>query len=105
MEHFPPRVVCQGCGGREFETIKLGDRGKLVTYTVIRVAPSEFSEQSPYAVGVVELPGGVRMTGQIADCEFDELRVGMPVKIEFRKIREEGEAGIICYGYKFVPER
>ena len=103
MEHFPPRLVCQGCGGREFEQIKLADHGKLLTYTVIRVGPSDLCEQTPYAMGIVELPGGARMTGQIADCEFDELRVGMPVKIEFRKIREEGEAGILCYGYKFVP--
>jgi uncharacterized OB-fold protein len=104
-QFFPPRVVCSGCGGREFEEIKLDDRGKLLTYTVIRVGPSEFCEQTPYAMGIVELEGGVRMTGQIADVDFDDLEVGLPIKIEFRKIREEGEAGILCYGYKFVPDK
>jgi hypothetical protein len=84
---------------------KLGDRGKLLTYTVIRVGPSDLCEETPYAVGIAELDGGVRLTAQIADCGFDEIEVGMPVRIEFRKIREEGEAGIICYGYKFVPAR
>jgi len=59
---------------------------------------------APYAVGIVELEDGVRLTAQIVDCSFDELRVGLPVKIEFRRIYEEGKAGIICYGYKFVPE-
>ncbi len=83
--------------------ITLGDHGKLLTYTVIRVGPSEFCEQTPYAMGIVELEGGVRMTAQIADVDFDDLEVGMPVRIEFRKIREEGQAGILCYGYKFVP--
>jgi uncharacterized OB-fold protein len=100
---FPPRLVCPGCGGRGFVKTKLGDRGKLLTYTVIRVGPSDLCEETPYAVGIAELDGGVRLTAQIADCEFDEIEVGMPVRIEFRKIREEGEAGIICYGYKFVP--
>jgi uncharacterized OB-fold protein len=32
------------------------------------------------------------------------LQVGMRVKIEFRKISEEGNAGVIAYGYKFIPE-
>jgi uncharacterized OB-fold protein len=100
---FPPRIVCSGCGGRDFETVKLTPEGKLLTYTVIRVGPSQFADQTPYALGVAELAGGVRLTAQIADCEFDDLSVGMPVRIEFRRIREEGEAGIICYGYKFVP--
>jgi len=27
----------------------------------------------------------------------------MPVRIEFRKVKEEGEAGILCYGFKAVP--
>ncbi|MBN2565124.1 MAG: Zn-ribbon domain-containing OB-fold protein [Candidatus Eisenbacteria bacterium] len=102
---FPPRVACKSCGGREFETVEIAGKGKLLTYTVIRVGPSQFSDQTPYAVGIAELDDGVRLTAQVADCDFDELKVGMPVKLEFRKIRDEGEAGIICYGYKFVPVR
>jgi uncharacterized OB-fold protein len=102
---FPPRLVCPECGKREFETVKLPDTGKLLTYTVIRVGPSEFASQTPYAMGIAELEGGARLTAQIADCDLEELEVGMPVRIEFRRIREEGEAGILCYGYKFVPAR
>lgn len=102
---FPPRIVCKGCGGREFEQVTLPDTGKLVTYTVIRIAPSEFSTQAPYAMGIAELDNGVRLAAQVVDVAFKDLAVGMPVKIEFRKIREEGEAGILCYGYKFVPVR
>jgi uncharacterized protein len=102
---FPPRLTCKECGGREFEKVILPDTGKLMTYTIIRVAPSEFSDQAPYAVGVAELDNGVRLMAQVADVDFDEIKLGMPLKIEFRKVREEGEAGILCYGYKFVPVR
>lgn len=104
-QFFPPRVVCNGCGGREFEKITLPDTGKLLTYTVIRIGPSGFSDQTPYAMGIAEMDGGVRLTAQVADVDLAELKVGMPVRIEFRRIREEGEAGILCYGYKFVPVR
>ncbi len=104
-QFFPPRLVCNGCGGREFEATKLSDKGKLATYTVIRIAPSDLTQQAPYAIGIAEFDGGLRVTAQVADVDFDELKVGMPVRIEFRRIREEGEAGILCYGYKFVPVR
>jgi uncharacterized OB-fold protein len=28
---------------------------------------------------------------------------GMPVRLEFRRIQEDGEAGVIAYGHKAVP--
>ena len=102
---FPPRLVCAECGKRDFEPHKLSDSGKVTTFTVIRVAPSKFCDEAPYAIGIVELEGGVAVQCQIADCAPEDLRIGMPVKIEFRKVKQEGEAGIICYGYKAVPAR
>ena len=101
---FPPRLICPECKNREFEDTKLAERGKILTYTIIRVAPQQFVDQSPYAVGIAELDDGVKLTGQIVDCDFKDLKVGQRVKIEFRKIYDEGEAGILCYGYKFIPE-
>jgi len=101
---FPPRLICPGCKGREFEDTKLAEKGKILTYTIIRVPPHQFVDQAPYAVGIAELDDGVKLTGQIVDCDFEDLKIGQRVKIEFRKIYDEGEAGILCYGYKFVPE-
>ena len=103
--YFPPRLICNECKNREFENIKLSDEGKLKTYTVIRVAPTNFTDEVPYAVGIVELKDGVSTMMQIADCEPDELSIGMQLKVEFRKIQEEGDAGILMYGYKAVPDR
>ena len=102
---FPPRLICPVCRGREFETVKLSDEGVVKTYTVIHTAPSGFEDQAPYAVGLVELKDGVTTMMQIADCEPEELAIGMPVKIEFRKVQQEGQAGILMYGYKAVPDR
>jgi uncharacterized OB-fold protein len=100
---FPPRVVCPGCGGREFATAKLAETGRLLTYTIIRVPPEPFEDQAPYAVGLAELDDGVRLTAQIVDCDFSSLTVGMPVRLAFRKLSEDGRAGVIYYGYKFLP--
>ena len=101
--YFPPRLVCAQCGSREFDSIDLKDEGTVETFTVIRVAPSQFAMQVPYALGIVRMEDEVRLLTQITDCEPEEIEIGMPVKIEFRKISEDGEAGIIHYGYKCVP--
>lgn len=100
---FPPRLICSACGGEELERTKIAEKGSLLTFTVIRVPPHQFEDQAPYAVGVVELEDGVKLTAQIVDCPFDRIEIGMPLKLEFRKIQTDGEAGIINYGYKFVP--
>lgn len=102
--NFPPRLICPECKGREFESTKIAEKGTVLTYTIIRVAPQQFADQAPYAVGIIELEDGVRLTGQIVDCDFEHMKIGLAVKLEFRKIYDVGDSGIICYGYKFVPD-
>jgi len=100
---FPPRLICDQCSSREFETVNLNREGKVVTFTVIRVAPSQFVDQAPYPIAIVELKDGIKICTQLADCDVDQIKIGMPVKLEFRKVSEDGAAGIIHYGYKVVP--
>ena len=100
---FPPRLVCPACRGREFETVTLPREGKVVTFTVVRVPPTGFTEQSPLPIALVELANGVRVMVQIADvADPSTLEIGMPVRLEFRRINSDGEAGVIFYGHKAV---
>ncbi len=99
---FPPRLVCPECKSKAFHTIRLSDEGKLLTFTVVRVGSDKFSKETPYAVGIVELDHGVRITTQLADVDLDTLRVGQKVKLVFRRIQDDGRAGIHCYGYKAI---
>lgn len=100
---FPARVVCDQCGHREFETKTMRRTGTLLTYTVVRVPPAPFVDQSPYAVAIVEMDDGPRLTSMVADWrDGQKIQVGQKVKLEFRRINDEGAAGIINYGYKAV---
>ena len=101
--HFPPRVVCSACRGTTFTKTTLAMEGTVETFTVIRVPPSGFVAESPYAVGIVKLDDGVKVTAQIVDADLDDLQIGQRMRIEFRRVQKDGEAGILCYGYKFVP--
>ena len=100
---FPPRLVCDACNSREFEEITLSDEGEIVSYTVIRTPPSGFEDEAPYAMGIIELDGGGRVTAQIVDVPFDQLKIGLRVRLEFRCIQRETESGVIAYGHKAVP--
>ncbi|TFG40089.1 MAG: Zn-ribbon domain-containing OB-fold protein [Candidatus Aminicenantes bacterium] len=100
---YPPRLVCPECGGRVFTPETLPRDGKVVTYTVIRVPPAGFTEQTPLPLALVELSNGVRLMVQIGDVEDPAtLAIGMPVRLEFRRISWDGEAGVIFYGHKAV---
>jgi uncharacterized OB-fold protein len=101
--YFPPRRICRGCRGTAFEKTTLAQEGEIATFTVIRVAPSGFVDEAPYAVGIVRLGDDVKVTAQIVDCDPESLSIGDKVRLEFRRVRQDGESGIICYGYKFVP--
>ena len=102
---FPPRLVCPKCHSREFQRFNMKPTGKVVTHTVIRTPSDEFSGEAPFAVGVIEIDDGARLTTQIVDVPFEEIKIGMPVKLEFRRLYSDGEAGAIHYGHKAVPLR
>ncbi len=103
---FPPRAVCPDCGRKsigKMEKLKLAGKGTVVTYTVIHDAPAQFEMQKPYVMAIVEMDEGVRVTSQVIDTKAEDVKIGMRVQSCFRKLGQEGDAGVIHYGYKFRP--
>jgi len=100
---FPPRRACSACRGREWEKTNLSWKGKVITSTVVQVAPTEFQMEAPYAVAVLETPEGARLMAQVVDCDPSTVGPGMEVALVFRRLRKEGHGGILCYGFKAVP--
>ena len=81
--HLPPRPLCDNCFGEEFEWVNISGKGKLVTYTVIHVAPQQFQALAPYAVGIVELGNGLKIPGIIQGTTQENLKIGMDLTLEF----------------------
>ena len=79
----PPRVICSHCGKRDLSWAELPTRGRLVTYTVIHVAPPQFAALAPYAIGVVEFEAGARLPGMVKNVKFENLKIGMELQTEF----------------------
>jgi uncharacterized OB-fold protein len=102
--YMPARKVCPVCKGQDLVPSALASEGTLCTYTIIHVGAENFSQETPYAVGIVELDKGVKLTMQVDRPPNGELSIGQKVQIVFRRIRTEGRSGIICYGYKAVVD-
>jgi hypothetical protein len=83
---------------------KFSGRGKVISYTIVHSGLSEnFKHQVPYIIAIIELKEGPRITAQLVDLDFEDLKIGLEVESIFRKIDEDGRSGMIYYGYKFRP--
>ena len=99
---FPPRVICPDCRRKgNIEDIKFSGKGKIYTYSIVRSPSSDFKIEAPYAVAIIELEEGAKLTAQIVDTDIDNINIGDPVEMVFRNISEDGADGVISYGYKF----
>ncbi len=80
---IPPRPICTNCLSRKLVWVQLKPRGRLLTYTVIHVAPERFQSMAPYAYGVIELDEGPRLPGIIKGVDLEEIEVGIKLVVDF----------------------
>jgi uncharacterized OB-fold protein len=100
---YPQRARCVKCGSSSIALYQLPEKGKLLSFTVVRSPPRGFEKTMPFVLGIIELEDGTKLTTQITDVLPGEVAIGMPVEAVFRKISEDGDAGIIQYAIKFRP--
>ena len=106
--YFPPRSVCPECTHHrqsieKMVPFQLSGEGEVISFTVVHDAAEGFEMQVPYVVALVRTDEGPILTGQVVDVDPGQVRIGLRVRATFRKLREEGRAGVIHYGYKFAP--
>ncbi|RBQ22823.1 hypothetical protein ALNOE001_15220 [Candidatus Methanobinarius endosymbioticus] len=102
--YFPPRLICPKCRRKgNIENIQFKGKGKIHSFSIVETPTDDFKTISPYAVAIIELEEGAKLTSQLVDCDLDEIEIEDPVEMVFRKIREDGKDGVISYGFKFKP--
>lgn len=100
---FPPRDVCPNCAGEAKTPYVFSGRGEVYSYTTVYDAPEGYEGSSPYTVALIKLEEGPMVTAQLTDVENGAVTIGTPVEMVTRKLREDGERGMLVYGYKFRP--
>ncbi len=103
---FPPQRVCVNpqCGSIDnMEDYPFADKkGTIFTYTGDSLA---YSIDPPAIYGLVDMDGGGRLFIDFTDCQLDELKVGMPVGLSFRRKYYDSFRQIHGYFWKAVPIR
>ncbi len=77
-------------------------RATLYSYTVVREPAQGFETQAPFYLALLRLADGDLITAQLTDIE-SEPAIGDEMEMVTRKLRADGERGMIVYGYKFRP--
>ena len=76
--HWYPRALCPFCFSDKLDWVPASGRGSIYSFSVMKRA------ETPYAIAYVTLEEGPTMMTNIVDCDFDSLRIGLPVRLVFR---------------------
>ena len=79
---FYPKVTCTTCGSADVANEPASGRATLHTFTVAR-RPTHpaFDGSEPYVVAIVELAEGPRVTGNVVECDVDDVHIGMDLAL------------------------
>ena len=95
----PPSGSCYGCGSSKMEWAEVSGKGKLISFTVIHIAPDAFVDEVPYFVAIVELEEGTRVSARLIDLDPlkpEEVKLGIPLTLTF----EKGKSGKTYLAFK-----
>ncbi|MEN8259767.1 MAG: SDR family NAD(P)-dependent oxidoreductase [Pseudomonadota bacterium] len=73
---------------------------KVKTFTGDMLA---ISVDPPAIYGMVQFEGGGRMQTDFTNCQLDDVKVGLPVQMEFKRRGVDTERGFTNYFWKAVP--
>ncbi len=101
---FPKADICVNpeCGAfhsqEDYEFADVPAKVKTYTGDLLSV-----SVDPPAIYGMVQFEGGGRMVADFTDCELDDISVGLPVKMAFKRKGADKERGFVNYFWKAVP--
>jgi hypothetical protein len=92
--NWVPYPACRTCLSEDLTWTQISGEGEVFTYTIVHRGLGAFNAEAPYVVALVQMAveGGSRavmVLGNIRDVPFEDLRIGLPVKMTFRDIEDE----------------
>ncbi|HEY1828412.1 MAG TPA: Zn-ribbon domain-containing OB-fold protein [Acidimicrobiales bacterium] len=87
---YYPRPFCPHCWSEQVEWHEASGEGTLYTWSVIYNNDQPiFRDRVPYVAAIVDLAEGPRMVTNVIDCPFEELSIGMPLKVTYMPISDD----------------
>jgi uncharacterized protein len=101
--HFPASDGCPYCSGERVSTVPLSNRGTLYLHTAVERPPPGYGGRTPYGLGVVELPEGIRIITRLTEGRPERLMDGAPMCLVLEDLSVD-ESGRTVVGWAFAPE-
>ncbi len=87
---YYPRPFCPTCWSPRVVWHEASGDAELYTWSVIHNNDQPpFRDRVPYVAAVVDLAEGPRMITNVVDCEYADLRIGMPLVVKFQPISDD----------------
>jgi uncharacterized protein len=78
----PPRPLCPHCHSPDRELVELSGRGVVYSYALLHHPRNPLFDY-PVVAALVDLDEGVRLVTNLVDVEPGDVRIGLPVAVEF----------------------
>ncbi len=110
---FPTQSGCPKCTGSSTETVELGRRGTLWTWTVQGFPPkappfigaTDPAHFQPFGVGYVELPGEVKVEARLTVADPDQLSIGMEMELVVIPLTTDADGNeVMTFAFRPVGE-
>ncbi|HEX3489133.1 MAG TPA: MaoC family dehydratase N-terminal domain-containing protein [Streptosporangiaceae bacterium] len=84
----PPGPMCPRCGGDRPGYVVAAGTGAVYSYVVHRHPPVP-GRTLPVVIALVALDEGVRMVGELVGADPGQVRIGLPVRVEFQRVDDQ----------------
>jgi uncharacterized OB-fold protein len=79
--HFPRHDTCPYCSTEDPQPVELSRAGTLWSWTAVTAPPPGYAGVTPYGVGVVELPEGIRVITRLTVSDPASLTLRDPMEL------------------------
>jgi uncharacterized OB-fold protein len=105
--YFPQALSCRNpdCDRKVLEAAHIGREGRLYGWTLQAYRPPalfRMDDWEPYALGLVELPEGLRVLSMLTGCSVDDLHVDMALELVVETLYVD-DSGHDVLTYKYAP--
>lgn len=87
---FPAREICSSCLSRDAAWVRVSGAGEVFSFNVMhQVYHPGFAAEVPYAVVVIKLREGAKITSNLLGMKPHDITIGLPVQVVFEDVTDE----------------
>ena len=105
--YFPKAAICHSpsCTDSKLEDAEFGPNGTLWSYTLQYYPPpppAKYDEPfEPYALGLIDLPEGLRVLSKVIAPDLEAIKVGEGVELVIDKLHTNAEGNeVVTFKFK-----